>query len=253
MSPVHPGCLRRAIAVTVRWLCRGRTTGCPPRYPWRSGAGRGGAAWPVGHRRGRLAASGMRASTTFPSSVSVAGGLCYILFHFERAFERPAGECPGDLRIRSQRSAEVRRCGCDRVLPPAEPPARAGRAHAGQAPVAGQRQALGRPAPSPSAWTGAPPAMSRPGDRVVRVAPSTADQAERRVWPEASGQRGVGVGRPNQLPRTGMPGTAAGDPSAKGSTRPAPLKRVCQYACRMSSTRTDEPARGAWMNFPSPT
>lgn len=62
----------------------------------------------------------------------------------------------------------------------------------------------------------------------------------------------VGAELANQLPMTGMPGTTAGVPSANGATRRAPLKRVCQYAWRISSTRTDEPARGAWMNLPSP-
>lgn len=47
-------------------------------------------------------------------------------------------------------------------------------------------------------------------------------------------------------------GVKASKPGA-GATRRAPLKRFCQYACRMSSTRTVAPARGAWMNLPSPT
>lgn len=36
-------------------------------------------------------------------------------------------------------------------------------------------------------------------------------------------------------------------------TRRAPLNRLLQYATRMSSSRTEAPERGAWMNFPSPT
>jgi cell wall-associated NlpC family hydrolase len=35
--------------------------------------------------------------------------------------------------------------------------------------------------------------------------------------------------------------------------RRAPVKRLAQYAKRMSSTRTVVPERGAWMNLPSPT
>ena len=60
------------------------------------------------------------------------------------------------------------------------------------------------------------------------------------------------AGPPNTAEPTeigGWYGPTGGPPA----TRRAPLKRVCQYASRMSSTRTCAPERGAWMNLPSPT